>query len=212
LKNKKIISLAFVSILILSFLFQDINIIQEHQEDGTKEDIHSTLSTSNTMEYQWNVTWGGIDVEYAEAIAIDSLGNIFLAGYTNNSGDYDMCLVKFDSSGVYQWNVTWGGSEDEMARAIVLDSSENIYLAGTLDDGPNANMSLVKFNNLGEYQWNSTWGGIDADNAYAIALDSFGNIYLAGDTEIPGNDEDMCLVKFNSLGEYQWNSTWGGKL
>ena len=210
MKNKKIISLAFVSILILSFLFQDINIIQEHQEDGTKEDIHSTLSTSNSMEYQWNVTWGGIDDEYAEAIAIDSLGNIFLAGYTNNSGDYDMCLVKFDISGVYQWNVTWGESGDDNARAIALDSSENIYLAGTLDDGPNANMSLVKFNNLGEYQWNSTWGGIDADNAYAIALDSFGNIYLAGDTEIPGNDEDMCLVKFNSLGEYQWNSTWGG--
>lgn len=214
MKNKKVISFAFVYILILSFLFQDINITQEDREDGTKKDILSTLSTSNSIEHQWNVTWGGIYDETAEAMAIDSLGNIFLAGYTNNtiSGDYDMCLVKFDSLGVYQWNVTRGESGEDFARAIALDSSDNIYLAGTLDEhGLNPDMCLVKFNNLGEYQWNSTWDGGDEDEAIGIALDLSEDIYLAGYTyDNIGFDEDMCLVKFDNNGQYQWNSTWGG--
>lgn len=187
-----------------------MNIIQE---ESTKEDFNSTLSTSNSIEHQWNVTWGGIDDETAEAIAIDSLGNIYLAGYTNNtsSGDYDMCLVKFDSLGVYEWNVTWGGSEDEKARVIVLDSSDNTYLAGMTEPLglDRADMCLVKFNNLGEYQWNSTRDGSVEEEAYAIGLDSSEDFYLAGYI-YNGGDDDMCLVKFNSNGQYQWNSTWGG--
>ncbi|MFW9940510.1 MAG: SBBP repeat-containing protein [Candidatus Thorarchaeota archaeon] len=212
MKKKRYISILFVSILILNIPFQNMNIIQKNQEDGAKEDFFSPLSTSNSIEHQWNETWGGIDDETAEAIAIDSLGNIYLAGYTNNtsSGDYDMCLVKFDSSGAYQWNVTWGESGEDHARAIALDSSDNIYLAGTLDEhGVDPDMCCVKFNNLGQYQWNSTLGYIGEDFAQAIALDSSGNIYLTGFV-YDGGDDDVCLVKFDSNGQYQWNRTWGG--
>lgn len=164
-----------------------MNIIQE---ESTKEDFNSTLSTSNSIEHQWNVTWGGIDDETAEAIAIDSLGNIYLAGYTNNtsSGDYDMYLVKFDSLGVYEWNVTWGGSEDEKARVIVLDSSDNTYLAGMTEPLglDRADMCLVKFNNLGEYQWNSTRDGSVEEEAYAILGWILQKIFILRDIYIMG--------------------------
>jgi len=204
----KIFPFLIVLTLAFSFLFQDTNIIQKDQEVDDKEVILSTLSTSDSIEYQWNVTWGGGGDDKALAIALDSSENIYLAGYTNDtiSGDLDMCLVKFNNLGEYQWNSTWGGGGDDKASAIALDSSNNIYLAGTFYS-LNRDLCLVKFNNLGEYQWDSTWDGGGDEEANAIALDSSENIYLAG---IIGEDEDMCLVKFNNLGEYQWNRIWDG--
>jgi len=201
----------------LSFLFQDINVIPEDQEDSTKEDIHSTLSTSNSIDYQWNITWGESGIaEGARALALDSSGNIYLAGFTNNtiSGDFDMCLVKFDNLGQYQWNRTWGGSYEDSAAAIGLDSSDNIYLAGGIGHlgGETADMCLVKFDSNGQYQWNRTWGGSKYDFAHAVALDSSDNIYLAGKYRYDNlrSDSDVCLVKFDSNGQYLWNRTWGG--
>jgi hypothetical protein len=81
---------------------------------------------------QWDVTWGGGVDDICYAIALDSSENIYLGGstYSFGAGSKDMCLVKYDSSGVHQWYVTWGGSANDGCHAIALDSSEKIYLAG----------------------------------------------------------------------------------
>ncbi|KKN19824.1 hypothetical protein LCGC14_0941780 [marine sediment metagenome] len=42
-----------------------------------------------------------------------------------------------------------------------------------------------------------------------MAIDSVDNIYLVGSTQNFTVNVEMCLVKFNSLGQYQWNRTWG---
>jgi len=166
-------------------------------------------------EQQWNTTWGGSYSEQASCNAIDSLNNIYLAGFTHSfgAGSGDMFLVKYDSSGVKQWNTTWGGSDGDLATAIALDSSDNIYLAGFTSsfEVGGWDIILVKYNSLGEQQWNTTWGGDNNDYGYAVALDSSDNIYLAGETRSSGaGHTDIVLVKYNSLGEQQWNTTWGG--
>ncbi len=50
---------------------------------------------SNYGDFQWNWTWGGSDSEECHAIALDSLGNIFLTGRISYvSANYDIILVK----------------------------------------------------------------------------------------------------------------------
>lgn len=215
MKNKSIFPILIVLTLTFSFLFQDTNIIQKDQELDKEVDILSNLSTSDSIEYQWNVKWGESGIfETARALALDSSGNIYLAGYTNNtiSGAYDMCLVKFNNLGEYQWNSIWGGSDEDQAFAMALDSSENIYLAGSTDfTGIDLDMCLVKFNSLGEYQWNRTWDGGDDDVATTIVFDSLDNIYIGGATVITGmNKFDFFLAECDNLGFQQWNHTWGG--
>jgi len=172
-------------------------------------------SVSDSMVSLWYKTWGGNSDDLCNAIALDSLENIYLAGRTNSFGfgSDDMCLVKYDSSGAQQWNLTWGGSSDDRCYALALDSSENIYLGGYTNSfgAGYSDMCLVKYDSSGAQQWNLTWGGSSDDRCYGLALDSSENIYLAGRTNSFGfGSDDMCLVKYDSSGVQQWNVTWGG--
>lgn len=162
----------------------------------------------------WNLTWGDTSVDLTWAIALDSSGDIYIAGTTHKIGmNSDMFLVKFNSSGVQQWNRTWGRTTSCGAYGIALDSSDNIYLAGFRESGGNYDMCLVKYDSLGNHQWDRTWGGKGSQSCHDIAIDSMDNIYLVGSNKSLGiSFRDMCLVKYDSSGEIHWISTWGSDI
>jgi len=184
---------------------------------GAGENDMCLVKFDNSGIQLWNRTWGGNYSEYCYAIAIDSLKNIYLGGimYNSSANDYNMCLVKFDNSGIQLWNSTWGGSQDDRAYGLVVDSSDNIYLVGeTYSFGVGgSDMCIIKYNSSGVQLWNRTWGESDYEQCRAVTLDSLGNIYIAGRTDIDLGSNysyDMYLVKYDSLGVQIWNRTWGG--
>ena len=120
-----------------------------------------------------------------------------------------MILLKYDNLGNYQWNRTWGDIFSDQCIGIALDSADNIYLTGQYGvDDMDLDLCLLKYNKLGEYQWNMTWGETGEDHGSDIVLDSFNNIYIAGKYGTVSSGSDICLLKYNNLGEYQWNKTW----
>lgn len=162
---------------------------------------------------QWDVTWGGTSFDTGYSLAIDSSDNIFLAGSTASYGhnNTDVFLAKFNSSGGLQWNITWGGSGFDSGNGITIDSSDNIYITGSTSSygSGGADVLLVKFNSTGTEQWNTTWGGSDSDVGNSIVLDGNDNIYVAGTTKSYGlSFSEVLLIKFNNIGELQWNTTW----
>ena len=98
---------------------------------------------------QWNRTWGGNDRDYSYGVAVDSSNNVYLAGGTESfgTGDEDMVLVKYDSSGVQQWNRTWGGTDGDIGYGVAVDSSDSVYLAGGTENfgAGYKDMVLVKY-------------------------------------------------------------------
>ena len=80
---------------------------------------------------QWNHIWGGEDEDYGYDIILDSSENIYAVGCTNSygRGNEDICIVKFNSSGMLQWH-TWGENGDDSGFGIAVDSLDNIYFTG----------------------------------------------------------------------------------
>jgi uncharacterized delta-60 repeat protein len=97
----------------------------------------------------WNRTWGGNSIDRGNAVSIDSLGSIYLTGYTWNlgAGNYDFIVVKYNNSSIQQWNHTWGGYSTDLGFGAVVDYSGNIFLAGETHSfgAGSADMVLVKF-------------------------------------------------------------------
>ncbi|MBA7505135.1 hypothetical protein ES706_03798 [subsurface metagenome] len=166
-------------------------------------------------EEQWVRMWGGYTADIGKGIAIDSSDNIYIVGYTESfgTGSGDICLLKYDNTGVLQWNVTWGGTGGENGKGIAIDSSDNIYIVGkTRSFGSGeSDVCLLKYDSSGIQQWNTFWGGDKYDVGTDIAIDTFGNIYITGSTESFGSGGyDMCLIKYSSSGVLQWEEVLGG--
>jgi len=170
------------------------------------------LKYDSSGTLQWAKTWSGSSWDILSAVAVDSAGNIYCAGYFG-AGYSNALLLKYDSSGALQWAKTWGGSSWDILSAVAVDSAGNIYCAGYTDSfGAGVEDALLlKYNSSGALAWANTWGGSDSDYLSAVAVDSAGNIYCAGHTDSFGAGyEDALLLKYNSLGTLQWVMTWGG--
>lgn len=143
-------------------------------------------------------------------IAVDSAGNIYVAGYTGSDDfpivavsatlaglGYDAFIAKVNPTGTtYLYAGFVGGSGDEFAYGLALDANNNLWIAGgtsstnfplsrtgaqrTLAGGYDAFVS--QFDPNGGLLYSSYLGGGGDDFAYGIALDAAGNVYVAGPT------------------------------
>jgi len=167
--------------------------------------------------------------DYGTSVTTDSSDNIYVTGYTEggldgntNSGESDIFLVKYNSSGTKQWTEQLGTSSDDWWVVVTTDSSGNIYVTGEtegeLDGNTNSgyyDIFLVKYNSSGTKQWTKQLGTSSGDYGNDVTTDSSGNIYVTGHTigELDGNTNsgsyDIFLVKYNSSGTKQWTKQLG---
>ena len=89
-----------------------------------------------------------------------------MTGYTGggldgntSSGESDIFLVKYDSSGTKQWTKQLGTSSGDNGLGVTTDSSGNIYVTGGTEGGLDGNTNsggwdifLVKYNSSGTKQ------------------------------------------------------------
>ena len=182
-------------------------------------------------------SWGGTVLigtasnDRGHGIAVDSSGNIYVAGYTagaldgeTNSGGDDIYLTKYNSAGTRQWTRLAGttGSDQSGWGAVAVDGSGNIYVtgytSGNLDGETNAGGSdavLIKYDSSGSKLWTRLLGTAGSDSAWAVAVDGSGNIYISGFTdgnlggETNSGGTDAFLAKYNSSGTLQWTRLLG---
>ena len=178
---------------------------------------------------QWANQLGTWDTDFANGVATDSSGNVYVTGSTYRSldgntsaGNADLFVVKYNSSGTKQWTKQLGSSSDDYANDVVTDSSGNAYVTGTTYGGldgntsaGNADLFVVKYNSSGTHQWTKQLGTSSTDTANGVTTDSSGNVYVAGGTYggLDGNTSagvnDLFIVKYNSSGTKQWTNQLG---
>jgi len=153
---------------------------------------------------------GGNGLDYAYAIAVDSIGNTYVTGGAGSAnfpttapfqsslrGAEDVFVTKINPSGTAKLYSTYlgGGGPDE-GHGIAVDVQGNAYItgsAGSLDfptkgaiqgtQGGSGDAFVAKLNATGQALVYSTYlGGNGTDSGSAIAVDSAGSAYIVGST------------------------------
>ncbi|MHA1376703.1 MAG: SBBP repeat-containing protein, partial [Promethearchaeota archaeon] len=132
-----------------------------------------------------------------------------------NSLDNNLISPSQSSPTDNNWYLTWGGGDLEYGTDVLIDNANNIYFAGTTYSfSDESDICIVKYDPFGKQIWNLTCGGIKDDYGANLAFDSLGNVFLACTTEIykfgVGLSNYICLTKFNSSGQKEWETIWGG--
>ncbi|NWG11991.1 MAG: SBBP repeat-containing protein [Acidobacteria bacterium] len=141
---------------------------------------------------------GGSGEDAAHAIALDSQGNIHIAGYTG-SGNGDAFVRKISADGrTVLYDVILGGSGKDVASAIAVDSTGAAYVAGltyssnfplasayrNFNSG-NGDAFVTKLSPSGQPVFSTYLGGPSYDAATGIAVDSNNQAYVVGQTSSP---------------------------
>jgi hypothetical protein len=119
------------------------------QPTGTGNYDMYIIKLSSNGSLQWTRTLGGTGDDKAQSIIQTTDAGFVVAGYTNSfgAGNYDMYIVKLNSSGTLQWSRTVGGTGDDQAQSIMKTDDGGFIVAGYTDSfGAGAkDFYIVKF-------------------------------------------------------------------
>jgi hypothetical protein len=130
-------------------------------------------------------------------LAVDLSGNVYALGYSENlSGEFDIILVKYNSTGVEQYvgRITVGETGDGGLMAVTVDSLGNCYICGRSPDGPASDFLTAKYLAAGGTAWLRIFDISSGDYPTSIDVDDDLNVYVAGDGGMLKYDADGNLL------------------
>jgi hypothetical protein len=121
---------------------------------GTEADI-TTIKYDSSGNEKWVARYDGPahESDVAFDIALDSTGNIFVAGFSSGVGTYgDYFVVKYDSAGNELWVARYDGPGNnwDVVDEITIDNGGNVYVTGySLFSGINFDYATLKYAPVG---------------------------------------------------------------
>lgn len=152
----------------------------------------------------WSKRYGDSAQQQSAAVAIDTEGNIVIAGTfwgtldfgggpIKSGGQDDIFVAKLDPSGNHLWSKRFGdGQTKQGARSVSVSATGDVYVtgqcAGTVDfgDGPLAKIGeadafLLALDAAGQHRWSKRWGlGNQYQGGTGVTVDPTGNVLVTG--------------------------------
>ncbi|MEO0083907.1 MAG: SBBP repeat-containing protein [candidate division WOR-3 bacterium] len=177
-----------------------------------------TIKYDSLGQEKWVQIYNGTgnSTDYANAIAVDNSGNVYVTGNSSGIGsNLDFLTIKYDSLGQEIWTARYNGPGNyiDHANAIDIDILGNVYVVGaTRTSGIGYDYVTIKYNNAGQQVWvqiyNSPTNG--DDYAYALKIDNQQNVYVTGYGTFPSTLRDYTTIKYNTQGQLIWIITYNG--
>ncbi|PKL77418.1 MAG: hypothetical protein CVV25_14565, partial [Ignavibacteriae bacterium HGW-Ignavibacteriae-4] len=191
------------------------------------------IKLNSIGELEWQKSYGGTDNDIPNKVIQSNDGGFVVAGITfsadgdvsNPKGSGDSWIIKLNSVGELEWEKSYGGSKKDEAKSIVQSIDGGYVIAGVSDsdDGDITNPKgyddywIVKLNSIGELVWQKSYGGSHYDINTSIIQTNDGGFAVSGyswsddgNLTISNGLSDYWIVKLNSIGELEWQKSYGG--
>lgn len=195
------------------------------------------LNASGNIEWQNTIGGSSYDMLYSLEQTYDG-GYIFAGGSGSGTsgdktedslGDWDMWIVKINSTGSIQWQNTIKAVDYDLAFSIRQTSDSGYIVGGVSTSSISADKTennrgsydlwILKLNTSGSIIWQRTLGGVGNDQLASIRQTRDGG-YIVGaiSGSMKSGDKtldslggfDYWILKLNAAGSIQWQRVIGG--
>lgn len=150
-----------------------------------------------------NKQLGGPGDQFVYAVALDAMGNTYIAGKFYNSidigggalasaGGADIFVAKLDPAGDLIWSKRFGDGADQQAFGLAIDASGSVVITGSFAGGfsfggaplvsqGSTDIFVVKLASDGSHVWSRSYGDAAEQVGRAAAIASSGVIYVTGE-------------------------------
>jgi hypothetical protein len=198
----------------------------------------------------WAKSAGGGGGEKALGVTYDNAGNVYICGnYKDNftyegtpmvasfSGERDIFIAKYNSSGVFQWVKTAGSVGRDEALDIECNAAGEVYVCGmhhnnavfgsttlptaSTPSGHYMNAYIAKYASDGTLLWVKSDGSEYDDVAWDMTIDNSGKVYVAGEFNAYAifgtqpalttfGEADAYVACYDASGNVSWVTQAGG--
>ena len=151
----------------------------------------------------------------------------------NSSGSYDGFLAAYNADGQLLWYDTMGGVGFDYGWHVAVDSLGDLYVTGSFQDiatvagtaltsAGGYDIFVAQYDNSGVSQWVVQAGGASTDEGRGVNVTASGDVlvtgYFSGTADFDAlavsssgvSDNEMFLARYDSGGNIQWVSSYGG--
>jgi uncharacterized delta-60 repeat protein len=195
-------------------------IVTGYTWNGSNYDIHTVKYDGETGAVLWENTLstevGGND--YATAVVVDSLNNVYVGGFVQgSSGKDDFIVIKYGANGPNPdgtpiWQVSYNGVADGHDRILSIAAGvDGIVVTGESQNStPDFDILTIKYGLDGALIWQMVKSASGDDEGKAVRMDSSGNVIMAGYV-YNGANRDIYIAKYDSTtGAILWEQTYDG--
>ena len=181
--------------------------------------INDVCSDENNRQY--SISYGNNEANFSFN------GNQITAPSTNTCG----AIIKSVPSGNHEWIKFFNPVSGSCIPQKIFYRGGYLYIAGlnngTVDMNPGAQVNslfgwstpfIVKLDTAGNFVWAKSFGEVNT-KVNDIKVDGIGNVYITGSmstsfffngvNQVSNGNDDIFLLKYNSLGQEQWCKTFG---
>jgi hypothetical protein len=163
----------------------------------------------------FEIVYTGVGYDNARSIiqTVDSGYAIAGSSTSYGGGTMDAFILKVDKLGAVEWIKDYGGNNVDRINSIRTTLDNGFILAGFSNSFGLGGYSvyLIRTDSNGDTLWTKTIGGLDwSFGNYAEQTNDTGFIVAGSTYNTSGMNEDIWLIKLDSIGGIMWEKKYGG--